>query len=79
MKNAVFSDAVPCGFCKSQRFGRTITCIIRVKRISVLQLKMEAIRSSETVVLHSHRCEDLKSLRIYEERCLLGCYAVWLL
>jgi hypothetical protein len=51
---------------------------------------MEALSSSETFVLkratipedailQSHRRENLKSYIIYEEWCLLVCYAVWLL
>jgi hypothetical protein len=61
MKNAVFWDVTPCGSCKNRRFGGTYH-IIMTTRIGELEttlavisnrsmLMMEAIRSSETLVL----------------------------
>jgi hypothetical protein len=62
--------------------------------VFLVTLMKEALSSSETpvltratrrnipedTILHSHRRENLKSyIRTYEEWCLLGCYAVWLL
>jgi hypothetical protein len=36
VKNAIFWDVMPCGSCKNQRFGRTLTSIISVTRIGEL-------------------------------------------
>jgi hypothetical protein len=36
MKNGVFLDVAPCGSCRNQRFGGSITSLIRVEIISEL-------------------------------------------
>jgi hypothetical protein len=46
MKNVVFCDVTPCGFCKHRRSGRTYSSIFVI-------LIMEVIRSSETSVFTS--------------------------
>jgi hypothetical protein len=60
MKNAVFWGVTPCGSCKNRRFGRTdhrsvLRSLITVNVVSnspiLVTLMMEAIRSSETLVL----------------------------
>jgi hypothetical protein len=65
-KNGIFWDVMPCGCCKNCISEELVASIIRVERISWLQLlvtvnipillilstlKIEAIRSSETSVL----------------------------
>jgi hypothetical protein len=59
MKNAVFWDVTPCGFCRNRRFGGTYHSVLRllVTANAVLSspilvtLMMEAIFSSDTSVL----------------------------
>jgi hypothetical protein len=56
MKNGVFWDATPCGFCKTRRFGGTyrrwlVTASVVNSSLILVIVMMEAIRSSETSVL----------------------------
>jgi hypothetical protein len=53
MKNAIFWDVTPCGSCKNRRsvLHLLVTANVVPSSPILLTLMMEAIRSSETLVL----------------------------
>jgi hypothetical protein len=89
LKNAVFWDVVTCGTLKNRRFGGTCRLHLQGRKNSAREESVSSwlTRSSETSVLtrptprhipedcilHSHRCENLKSYMLILSRHLLVC------
>jgi hypothetical protein len=79
VKNVVFWDMPPCGFIINRHLSVVNRLTLFLARVISSTLKMEAKRSSETLVhnkptlrhipeddiLHSHRLENLKSYKLF--------------
>jgi hypothetical protein len=68
LKNAVFWDITPCGFCTNRRLGGNYPTMIRVTRIGeqgtklavTITLLMKSIHSFETSVLTRATRSDIQ-------------------
>jgi hypothetical protein len=62
MKNAVFWDVVPWRSCMNRRFGGTYSLHLQGRKIRERATSVSRwLKIAEDGILHSHRCENLKS------------------